>query len=288
MAGSITVVVVTRNRQDELARTLPRHEAPVVVVDSGSSDGTAAVARAAPAVIEVVELAANHGAYARTIGALCARTPYVAFSDDDSWWAPGSLERAVKVLREYPRLAVLAAQVRVLPQDVLDPLCGEMADPSDPMMLGRREDLPGTPVRGFMACGAVVHRGAFLSVGGFDDIVRFPGEEERVALDLAAAGLGLAYVPEVVAYHEPSPRREDPALRAARVMRSRLLTALLRRPWSAVRRDAAAALRTGGTARRGLLAALPAAPAALRHRSVVDVAPREGHSGSAFNSLSMP
>src|SRR5690606_19911028 len=79
MAGSITVVVVTRNRQDELARTLPRHEAPVMVVDSGSSDGTAAVARAAPAVIEVVELAANHGAYARTIGALCARTPYVAF-----------------------------------------------------------------------------------------------------------------------------------------------------------------------------------------------------------------
>ncbi|MFW6205510.1 MAG: glycosyltransferase family 2 protein, partial [Actinomycetota bacterium] len=234
MADAVTIVVATRNRRDELARTLPRHEAPVVVVDNGSSDGTAAAARAVPSVIEVVELRRNRGAYGRTIGATRARTPYVAFADDDSWWAPGSLERAVKVLQEYPRLAVLAAQVRVMPQDELDPLCRSMAESP----FGRPDDLPGSAVLGFMACAAVVHRGAFLAVGGFDDIVRFPGEEERVALDLAAAGLGLAYVPEVVAYHEPSPRRENPDLRAARVTRSRLLTALQRRPWSAVGRDA--------------------------------------------------
>lgn len=274
MVESVTIVVATRNRRDELARTLLRHEAPVVVVDNGSSDGTAAAARAAPGVVDVVELGRNHGAYGRTIGALRAATPYVAFADDDSWWAPGSLERAVKVLQEYPRLVVLAAQVRVMPQDELDPLCRVMADSSS-SGLGRPEDLPGSSVLGFMACAAVVHRGAFLAVGGFDDIVRFPGEEERVALDLAAAGLSLAYVPEVVAYHEPSPRREDPGRRAARITRSRLLTGLLRRPWSAVGRDAAAAVRAGGAARRGLVAALPAAPAALRRRSVVDARPAE-------------
>lgn len=277
MAEPITVVVATRNRRDELARTLSRHEAPVVVVDNASTDGTAAAARAAPGVIEVVELRRNHGAYGRTLGAMRARTPYVAFADDDSWWAPGSLERAVKVLQEHPRLAVLAAQMRVMPGDELDPLCRVMEESTLP----RRADLPGNSVLGFMACAAVVHRGAFLAVGGFDDVVRFPGEEERVALDLAAAGLGLAYVPDVVAYHEPSQRREDPARRTARVTRSRLLTALMRRPWSTVGRDAVEVLRTGAVGRRGLVSALPAAPAALRRRSVVDVRVADALSRSA-------
>lgn len=264
MAGDATVVVATRNRRDELVRTLGRHEAPVVVVDNGSSDGSPEAAASVPGV-RVIALDRNVGAHARTVGALRADTPYVAFADDDSWWAPGALDRAVRTMRDHPRLAVLAAQVRVLPGDDVDPLCSLLAEAP----LGREPDLPGPSVLGFMACGAVVHRGAFLAVGGFDDVVRFPGEEERLVLDLVAAGLGLAYVDSVVAYHEPSPRRDDPLGRQARVVRAGLLTACMRRPWRIVRSEAAAALRGGDSGRRGALAALPQVPAALVRRAVV-------------------
>ena len=61
--------------------------------------------------------------------------------------------------------------------------------------LGRDPDLPGPSILGFLACAVVVRRSAFLDVGGFDDVVFFGGEEERVALDLAAAGWGLATCP---------------------------------------------------------------------------------------------
>lgn len=264
MTSQVTVVVATRNRRDELLRTLGRHEVPVIVVDNGSTDGTQEAVSALPNVT-LVELDRNQGAYARTVGAQRARTQYVAFADDDSWWATGALERAAEIMRDHPRLAVLAAQVRVMPRDELDPLCKLMADSP----LGNAPDLPGPSVIGFMACAAVVHRGAFLAVGGFDDIVRFPGEEERVALDLVAAGLGLAYVDDVVAYHEPSPRRHSADARRAAVTRSRLLTAVMRRPWPVVGQQLVAALRSGGPGRTGVGSAVPQLWPALRHRSVV-------------------
>jgi hypothetical protein len=89
--------------------------------------------------------------------------------------------------------------------------------------LGRAPDLPGPSILGFLACAVVVRRSAFLAVGGFDDVVFFGGEE-RVAPDLAAAGWGLAYVPDLVVHHHPSSDR-DVRARVAREVRNRVLVA---------------------------------------------------------------
>ncbi|MET7967247.1 glycosyltransferase [Micromonospora sp. NPDC005305] len=69
MTTDVTIVVATRNRRDQLLTLLPRHTAPVILVDNGSDDGTpAAVAREFPAV-RVVELGRNAGAgAARNVG----------------------------------------------------------------------------------------------------------------------------------------------------------------------------------------------------------------------------
>jgi GT2 family glycosyltransferase len=88
-------------------------------------------------------------------------------------------------------------------------------------------------VLGFLACAAVVRRDAFLQAGGFDDVVFFFGEEERLALDLAVAGWDLCYVDSVVAHHHPQ-ATTDRSDRAVRGMRNRLLTAVMRRPPSVV------------------------------------------------------
>ncbi len=90
-------------------------------------------------------------------------------------------------------------------------------------------DLPGPPVLGFVACGSVVRRRAFLQVGGFHPVIFFAGEETVLALDLAAAGWGLAYVDEVTAHHQPEAGRR--AQRPRRLQaRNALLSSWLRRP----------------------------------------------------------
>ncbi|MEU0312030.1 glycosyltransferase [Nocardioides sp. NPDC006273] len=260
----VTVVVITRNRWPDLRESLPRHRCPVILLDNGSEDGTPAHVHASFPVIDVVELGRNFGAVARNTGVERATTPYVAFADDDSWWSPGALSSAASILDAHPRLAVLAARVLVGEEERPDPLCAAMeASP-----LGTEPDLPGPSVLGFLACGSVVRRDAFLAAGGFDEVVFFGGEEERLALDLASQGLGLAYVDDVVARHQPSTGR-DRSERRARGERNRLLTAVMRRPWPVVARHALRAVLQGGPGLRGVLRAVPALPRALRARRPV-------------------
>jgi GT2 family glycosyltransferase len=258
----VTVVVVSQNRRNELLATLPRHEAPVVLVDNASTDGTVQAVRAAHPEVTVLALERNHGAHGRTLGVARAGTPFVAFADDDSWWAPGHLARAVEVMRAHPRLAVLNARILVGPEERLDPVCVEMAG----SRLGTAPHLPGPSLLGFVACGALVRTEAFEAVGGFDPVVRFPGEEERLALDLAAAGWGMSYVDAVTVHHHPSPHRHAPGRRQAAIWRSRVLTAVMRRSPADLARVVGAAARSGRPGVEGLVRAAPDLPAALRRR----------------------
>jgi GT2 family glycosyltransferase len=256
----ITVVVATRDRWDDLCRSLPRHPRPVLVVDNGSRVPLAdRVAQAFPDVT-VIRLPCNAGAVARNEGVQASVTPYVAFADDDSWWEAGALERAADILDALPHLGLLAGRILVGDSGELEPVCAQMAASA----LGTRHGEPGPRVLGFIACGAVVRRAAYLEAGGFDPVTFFGGEEERLALDLAAAGWALCYAPQVVARHVPSTRR-DVAARRVRVARNHVLTAVLRRPVRQVLRTVARTAKTGAGL-LGLAAALPRLPAAVRAR----------------------
>ncbi|WP_409475045.1 glycosyltransferase family 2 protein [Streptomyces sp. HC307] len=268
-APRVTVAMITRNRCRSVLRTLDRLAAlperpPVVVVDNGSTDATVAAVRAHPVGARVLAVGRNTGALGRNLAVRHATTPYVAFSDDDSWWAPGALDTAADVLDAHPRLGLLAARTLVGPDAVEDPLNSVLADsplPSDP-------DLPGRPVLGFLGCAAVVRRSAFLDAGGYHRVLFFGGEETLLAYDLAARGWGVCHVPEVIALHHPEPGGRPG--RSAVVRRNTLLTAWLRRPVPVALRHTghllAAAARGEPEAAAVLRGTLVRLPAALRDR----------------------
>jgi GT2 family glycosyltransferase len=262
----VSVVVASRQRRERLVASLDRlaesGAGEIIVVDNGSTDGTADAVRRSHPTIRLIELPANRGAAGRTLGVRAARHPVVAFADDDSWWAPGALRRASTHFAAHPHLAVLAARVLVGTDERLDPASGAMS--ASPLPATR--PLPGPRVLGFVACGALVRRSAFLSIGGFSDLLFFMGEERLVALDLAAAGWDLAYAPDVVAHHHPAAGGPD---RRALVARNDLLTVWLRRPWAQVvgaSAGLAARAPRDPVARRALAGALARAPRALTER----------------------
>jgi hypothetical protein len=162
----------------------------------------------------------------------------------------------------YPRAGLLAARVLVGPNGRLDPVSAAMASG----VLGTRGDLPGPSVLGFLACAAVVRRDAFLAVGGFNPRLVTYGEEALLAMDLAAAGWGLAFVPSLVVRHLPAGGRAT-AERQRRQARNDLLTTWLRRPWETGLRAAARAFSSSSAAERGgLRDAMTQLPWVLRHR----------------------
>lgn len=261
----ITVVVATRNRRPQLLSTLAHHEAPVIVVDNGSTDGGPDAVEPAYPDVEVVRLGHNAGAAAaRNAGVKRARSRYVAFADDDSYWAPGALARAVRLLDGYPRVGLLAGRVLVGVEGRLDQVSADMATAP----LGRPDGLPGPAVLGFLGCAAIVRVEAYLSVGGFTERLHTYGEEDLLAWDLAATGWGLSYVDALVVHHLPRQRGRSPALRKLLEERNRLLTTWLRRPLAMGAGRGADALRSAD-GRAALVAALRELPWVLRHRRPV-------------------
>ncbi|MBM2621465.1 glycosyltransferase [Actinoplanes sp. LDG1-06] len=249
----VTVVVATRNRGERLRETFPHHRARTVLVDNGS-DEPPPVFRG----VEIVRLPENRGAAARNVGVERARTPFVAFADDDSYWAPGSLARAAELMRAHPRAALLAARVLVGPEQREDPVSAQMA--ASP--LGTPPGAAGPSVLGFLACSVVVRRDAFLAAGGFEARLFVYGEEALLAMDLAAARHELSYVGELTVRHFPRPAGRDNGARARIEARNRVLTAMLRRPPAVV-------ARTLMANPRGAAGALRHVAWARRHRSML-------------------
>ncbi len=260
--------MVSRDRRagvlDVLGRLPP---VPTCVVDNGSRDGTAAAVRARFPAVRVLEPGHNLGAAGRTVGARELGAELTAFVDDDSWWAPEALERAVAVFAAHLRLGLLAARVLVHDEERLDPASAVMRASPLPAPAGRR--LPGPPVLGFVACGAIVRTEAFLAAGGFDARYALGGEEARLAVDLARGGWDLAYVDDVVAHHHPA--EDGRGGRSWVIVRNDLWTAWLRRPRAAAARRSARLLGAVAPAVAGRAAfeAARGLPWVLRERRVV-------------------
>jgi GT2 family glycosyltransferase len=227
-------VIASRNRAAELAATITRlldtTNCPIIVVDNNSEDDSVGNARRIEARsanrLQIIELDSNRGAVGRNVGVAACRTPIVAFCDDDSWWAPDATAIAEEIFDAHPTVGLLAARTKVWPQRRDDPLADELANSA----LGRRLDLPGPSILGFLACSAMVRKPAFVAAGGFSDILHFRGEEQLLALDLATLGWELCYCPELVAFHQPSALRPTTAAQDARSLRNAVLTTWMRRP----------------------------------------------------------
>ncbi|WP_338860503.1 glycosyltransferase family 2 protein [Mycetohabitans rhizoxinica] len=226
----ITVIVLTYRRRDELARTLTHLTAlpervPIIVVDNDSRDGTAQWVAQRFAHVTLIQAPGNLGAAGRNLGAAAARTRYIAFCDDDTWWEPGSLSLAADLLDAYPQVGSLTARVLVGPQRCEDPVCELMrTSPIVPPCA-----LPGPPILGLLAGATAFRTDAFLAAGGYHPRLFIGGEEAVLALDLASAGWSLVYVPQLTVCHYPSPVR-DAGRRRSLLARNAVWAAWLRLP----------------------------------------------------------
>jgi GT2 family glycosyltransferase len=269
--GRVSVVVLTYNRPEDLARVLRNlralPESPaVVVVDNGSIKEMAqAVLKDFPRV-QYVRSERNLGAAARNLGVAKVRTPFVAFCDDDTWWAPGALRRAADILQDFPAVDVLAARVLVDEAQTIDPTCVRMA--ASPTGAG----LPGPALVAFMAGAAVMRTAAFHAAGGYQERLFLGAEELLLALDLLTAGGAISYTPDVVTHHYPSPRARNETTAKTLTARNRMLIAWMRLPAGLALRyslQVAVEAARDGVLRPALLGFVSHAVWALRCRCVV-------------------
>lgn len=223
----VTLVVLTYNRRAEVLASLERlrilPEGPrILVVDNGSSDGTAEAVRARFPEVQLIRSRINLGAAGRNLGVARALTPYVAFADDDTVWLPGTLSLAANILDAYPTIASCTARVVVEPSGAIDPVSRLMAE--SPL---RSPYHPFPVTIGFLAGASVMRVAAFREGGGYERELFLGGEEELLSLDLLARAWELVYVEALEVRHRPSVAR-DATGRRLLLARNAMLVAWLR------------------------------------------------------------
>lgn len=110
-APVISVVIGAYNAERWLAATIESVQAQtfgdleIIVVDDGSTDATAEVARGFGEAVRLIRKANGGSASARNRGIEAARGRYIAFLDADDLWHPKKLARQMRLFTEQPELA---------------------------------------------------------------------------------------------------------------------------------------------------------------------------------------
>jgi len=111
--NSVSIIIPTYNAEGSLQKCLDSvlaqelRAAEVILINDGSTDGTAAIAKSYGESITYLEQEnAGQGA-ARNAGLSVANGSFVAFLDADDYWLPGFLEVCLAFLNKHPNVVVV-------------------------------------------------------------------------------------------------------------------------------------------------------------------------------------
>jgi glycosyltransferase involved in cell wall biosynthesis len=165
-----------------------------IVVDDGSSDNTAAVARSYSEVELIVQENAGAGA-ARNRGFAASRGELVAFHDADDLMTPDKLAVQVGVMVADPTVGCVLAEQELLIEEGAELPFWAAGSQVPTVMPGKPDELADEPDVHPMTM--VVRREVFERVGGFDEQMR-AAEDFDWMLRAAEAGVEFARLPRVL------------------------------------------------------------------------------------------
>ncbi|MDX1945697.1 MAG: glycosyltransferase [Pirellulaceae bacterium] len=215
MSADVTVVIPVYNRPTTVLETLasvarqPRAPAEVIIVDDGSTDGTAAAIdrwRATGTLacpVAVVRSAHRGAGAARNRGLGLVTTPWVAFLDSDDLWPDNFLERAAAALDAAESVIGATADRRHVDAD------GSTISIRSTAGLAENATRWLFENDGGIASASVLSTAAVRALGGFDESLS-TGQDSALFQPLSLRGPWLHLPGEPVTYrHGLASRRGE-------------------------------------------------------------------------------
>lgn len=200
-----SVVVATRDRRPRLeellrslrAQTLESDQFEVIVVDDGSRDSTPALLRSeveAPG-LRFARIRRSHPegpSSARNAGWREARSPLVAFIDDDCVATPRWLESLLRASDGNPG-GIVQGQTQPIPAEL------DRRGRTGPFSRTLRVDRKGPH---YQTCNIVYPRSVLERLDGFDaEVFPFVGEDADLAWRAMAGGTPVVFEPSALVFH---------------------------------------------------------------------------------------
>lgn len=201
----VSVVMLAWNRKQEVEiglREMQKLNYPnveMIVVDNGSSDGTAQMVYENFPKTNLVRLHKNTGMTGYNVGLATARGKYVIMLDDDSHLAPDAISNMVKLWETEENRDVGAMAFRVV-----NPINGSLVTHLWEERLNVAEPGREREITSFAACGAAVRRDVLDEVGYFDDDFFLYATEDDLSIRIWDAGYKIVYEPRCGSFHRES------------------------------------------------------------------------------------
>ena len=154
----------------------------IIVVDDGSTDGTATLARSLPETVRYLSQTNQGPAAARNRGIEQAKGSLIAFADADDLWPAAKLELQLPYLISDPKIDIVLGRIQLLSETVDGPTQGQEAGFS--VNLG----------------SAVIRKSVFERVGLFDETMRY-SEDVDWFMRARESGAAIATVDAVTLFY---------------------------------------------------------------------------------------
>ncbi len=201
----ITLFILNWNRKDDLlnaigsAKNQSYQPLEILIVDNGSTDGSAEAVIAAYSDLRLVQLDRNYGCPGgRNRGIAHARGDYIFFMDNDAFLHRRAVEIAYETMKKDERIGVVNGQVKFFsdPKEV-DVDCS-LPDPSD---VHYAVSFHG---------GVSLHRKSMYGdVGVYPDDYMYGSEEWNLGLRMIEKGYFVVTNPAVVLWHAKADTARD-------------------------------------------------------------------------------
>ena len=213
---SVSVIIVNWNGGQWLDSCLGalRHqrvtECEWVVVDNGSSDGSADFLRASHPDVRLVALDRNLGfAGGNNAGASGARTDYLVFLNNDTRVRPGWLQALVDVADADPSVGLVTSKIVYMDAPEIVDSAGDgylRAGGGFKHFHGMPASSASSPREVFGVCGAafLIRRPLFEALGGFDEDFFMVYEDVDLSYRARLRGARIVYAPGAVVEHAGS------------------------------------------------------------------------------------
>lgn len=188
-------VIVNYNRKDELLITINKtkelikkspYQYEIVIVDNGSTDGSAEAIEANFSDVVLIANKVNVGAPAWNLGFAKAKGDYFIILDDDSHIESG-LDEALLYIDLNPKIGVLALNI----------LTGPYTSEGWQMEEGKN-------IIGFIGCGAIFRKEAYLKIGGYAEWIFLYVNEWELGIRCTNAGYSVQFFNNCKVIHRTS------------------------------------------------------------------------------------